>query len=108
METTPHLSLRQHFEEKKRFKFIFEDYPEASKDIADFFLSAFSTSVEEKIKELEGEKKIGIETKIADDGEVESMTCKECGGYDECDCEGFNAGIDLAISMCRELLVNLK
>ena len=103
-----HHTLRERFKEFESTTSVLGD---VSDEISDFFLSAFSTSVEEKIKELEALKN----------------KCKECGstdlewGYEGgTDCakchetvEGlggvrYNQGIDLAISLMRELLSNYK
>lgn len=61
---------------------------------ADWWLSKFSTSLDELAETIEGKRKKGLETKERGDDEFESTLCEECGGYDECDCSGYNQAID--------------
>jgi len=52
-------------------------------------LRSYAQHIVEKAKP---DEKVGIKT--YDEGtEDEYIVCKECGGYDECDCSGFNQAI---------------
>ena len=48
--------------------------------------------LQEEIVKLEGMKRKGLEQV-----EHDYITCYECGGYDECDCEGFNEALQTII-----------
>jgi len=59
---------------------------------------------QEDIEKIEGMKKKGLEEIIVKDGDesFESVTCKECGGYDECDCGGYNQAITDVLNTLKD------
>lgn len=67
--------------------------PRINKIVTDFFFYLRKEEFEELVREVENKKKIGIE--IID----ECFTCKECGGYDECQCEGYNEALQEVIEL---------
>lgn len=64
----------------------------ATDRIMDLFAAALQAE-RQKIADSLPEKRPGIQEYRDTDGET-YHTCKYCGGYDECDCKGFNEAIE--------------
>lgn len=61
--------------------------------------SELLSKIEEEVK---GMKQVGLVEKMyqEEDGKwSESYSCAKCGGYDDCDCEGFNEAIGEVIKL---------
>lgn len=64
--------------------------------------------IQKDIERLEGMKRKGLETKVRGNDDFESISCDFCGGYDECNCEGFNEAIQTIIDIKRKELKELN
>ena len=61
-------------------------------------------------REVEGMRKVGIREyeriEEYEQGYARAVYCKECGGYDECDCEGYNTALDDVINLIKKYRSN--
>lgn len=71
------------------------------KNYTDDAMQAIADRDTELIARLQGMKRPGIQEYTGRDGETYHQ-CNVCGGYDECDCEGFNEAIEAAIQAIKE------
>ena len=78
-------------------------------DFADYLTShtkAILTNVVERMKETKKEGLVPVAvSQHPEDGQC--LICKECGDYDDCDCEGFNHALQTQIDYLEDVLEKL-
>jgi hypothetical protein len=81
--------------------------------IIEYFLTEREEMVREIVEKLEGLKKEGLREYTDQEVDLDgrptgkpyvAFSCERCGGYDDCDCSGYNQALEDVIS----LITNVK